>query len=239
MKHKEHARPSRGRAFPVQARGLSKSYRIGDIITPVLHDIDIAIPANGLSVLYGPSGSGKTTLLNLIGLIDRPDAGELRILNRNVRGMSDNRLSDFRRDHIGYVFQNFNLLPVLTALENVEYPLAIAGVPASERHDRAMQALASVQLGKFARHTPGQLSGGQRQRVAIARALVKAPRLILADEPTANLDTANSKAIIALLRKLQHEHRLAVVISSHDATIQEQADHRFLLLDGALVSNAG
>lgn len=223
--------------FAVRARGIRKSYQTGDIVTPVLNNIDINIPATGLSLLHGPSGSGKTTLLNLIGLIDTPDAGSLHLLGHDMRGLTDNQLTDFRREHIGYVFQNFNLLPVLSAQENVEYPLAIAGVPASTRRKRARQALRAVNLGNFAGHRPNQLSGGQRQRVAIARALVKKPQLILADEPTANLDSQNSEAIISLLRKLQDEHRIAVIISSHDPQIQEQAEHRFLLRDGALVRN--
>ncbi|MDO5057611.1 MAG: ABC transporter ATP-binding protein [Lautropia sp.] len=223
--------------YAIRARGIRKAYRSGDIVTPVLNNVDISIPAAGLSVLHGPSGSGKTTLLNLMGLIDRPDSGSLHILGQDVRDLPDNQLSDFRRDHIGYVFQNFNLLPVLSALENVEYPLAIAGVPASTRRKRARQALRAVHLANVAEHRPNQLSGGQRQRVAVARALVKRPRLILADEPTANLDSQNSEAIITLLRRLQHDYRIAVVISSHDPQIQEQADHRFLLRDGALVRN--
>ena len=221
----------------IRTQGIRKSYRSGQIITPVLNGVDISIPASGLTVLYGQSGSGKTTLLNLMGLIDTPDSGSLQVLGQDMQGLSDNALSDFRRNHIGYIFQNFNLLPVLSALENVEYPLAIAGVPASARREQARQALNEVDLGHVLDHRPNQLSGGQRQRVAIARAIVKRPQLILADEPTANLDTRNSDAIISLLRTLQHEHRLGVVISSHDPQIQSMADHRFLLRDGKMCSN--
>jgi putative ABC transport system ATP-binding protein len=186
-------------------------------------------------VLCGPSGSGKTTLLNLLGLIDRPDKGQLMVLGTDVSQLSDAALSDFRRDHIGYIFQNFNLLPVLTAQENVEYPLAIAATQAGERRRRAAEALAAVGLSAVAAHLPGQLSGGQRQRVAIARALVKRPQLILADEPTANLDARNGAAIIELLRQLQREQRLTIVVSSHDQFVQAQADHHFELRDGQLV----
>lgn len=237
MKSPDKTPPSDRNPFAVRARGIRKSYRNGDVLTPVLNNVDISIPSTGLSVLHGPSGSGKTTLLNLIGLIDRPDTGAMHILGQDMKNLSDNELSDFRRDHIGYVFQNFNLLPVLSALENVEYPLAIAGVPPSTRRKRARQALRAVHLSNVAEHRPNQLSGGQRQRVAVARALVKQPRLILADEPTANLDSQNSEAIVSLLRRLQQDYHIAVVISSHDPQIQEQADHRFLLRDGALVRN--
>ena len=226
-----------GRAdeIPVVARGLHKAYRVGSVSTPVLCGVDLDIPADAVTVLCGPSGSGKTTLLNLIGLIDRPDSGSLSLLGTSVAQLSDNALSDFRREHIGYVFQNFNLLPVLNARENVEYPLIIAGAPPALRRSMALAALDLVGLTLQADHRPSQLSGGQRQRVAIARALVKRPTLVLADEPTANLDATTGADIVALMRALQRSHHIAFIVSSHDPQVQAQADRSFHLRDGRLM----
>jgi putative ABC transport system ATP-binding protein len=174
-------------------------------------------------------------LLNLIGCIDRADSGEVIIAGQNVHTMSDNALSDFRAFHLGYVFQNFNLLPVLTAYENVEYPLMLTKVPAAQRRQRVLALLDAVGLVDRAHNRPGQLSGGQRQRVAIARALVTEPQLILADEPTANLDTQTGAAIISLMRKMQREHHLSFVFSSHDPQVHAEADDTILIRDGRIV----
>jgi putative ABC transport system ATP-binding protein len=220
----------------VEMVNLRKSYRSGMLVSPVLHGIDLEIGYDGLSVLSGPSGSGKTTLLNLIGCIDRPDSGSLRVLGCEVGALSDNELSDFRRKKIGFIFQNFNLLPVLTAYENVEYPLLLSGELAGQRRLLVNAALEQVGLEAHMYKLPGQLSGGQRQRVAIARALVKRPSLVLADEPTANLDSENGANIVTLMKSLQAQCQIAFIVCSHDAFVQSQADQVYCMLDGMIVT---
>ncbi len=187
-------------------------------------------------MLSGPSGSGKSTLLNLIGCIDRPDQGEIVIAGRSVAELDDDARAQFRLRHIGFIFQNFNLLPVLTAYENVEYPLLLARVPAAARRQRVRDLLDAVGLAAHGRHWPGQLSGGQRQRVAIARALAMSPALVLADEPTANLDSETGAAIIALMRGMQRDQGATFVFSSHDPRVLAQADDAAVLEDGRIVS---
>jgi putative ABC transport system ATP-binding protein len=215
---------------------VAKTYRLDAIGVPALHDINLEIHADRFTVISGPSGSGKTTLLNLIGCIDRPDDGEIIVAGETVQAMSDDQLSDFRARHIGFVFQNFNLLPVLTAYENIEYPLLLSGVAPAERRKRVDSYLEAVGLSDRAHYRPGQLSGGQRQRVAVARALAPAPQLVLADEPTANLDSQTGAAIIGLMRTMQREHRVSFVISSHDPQILAEADDAVKIRDGAIVS---
>jgi putative ABC transport system ATP-binding protein len=223
----------------VSIRGVYKSYRIGTVINPVLHGIDLEIPFAGLSVLAGPSGSGKTTLLNLIGCIDKPDRGSVNVLGVQEAELSDDALSDFRRANIGFVFQNFNLLPVLTAHENVEYPLHLAGHGPAERRRMVGAALEQVGLADQGGKYPSQMSGGQRQRVAIARALVKRPKLVLADEPTANLDSETGATIIELMKTLQAQERVAFVISSHDPQVHAHADRVYAMHDGRLLPPSG
>jgi putative ABC transport system ATP-binding protein len=217
-------------------RGLSKTYRLDDVDVPALVDVDLVILPNRFTVLSGPSGSGKTTLLNLIGCLDRPDTGSLVVGGKPVQRLSDDQLSDFRARHLGFVFQNFNLLPVLTAFENVEYPLILAGTPADKRQSRVSELLDAVGLTKHARKRPGQLSGGQRQRVAIARALARKPQLVLADEPTANLDSKTGAEIIALMRQMQQGERVAFIFSSHDPKVLDAADDAVLIHDGRIQS---
>jgi putative ABC transport system ATP-binding protein len=228
-------KPYEARGAAVTLADVHKSYRVGSVVTPVLRGIDLEIPGDGLSVLSGPSGSGKTTLLNLIGCIDRPDQGCLTVLGREVGALADAVLSDFRRQRIGFVFQNFNLLPVLTAFENVEYPLHLAKVTAAQRKRMVEAALDQVGLSEHRHKYPNQLSGGQRQRVAIARALIKGPALVLADEPTANLDSETGAAILRLMKTLQQRNQIAFVISSHDPQVQAQADHLYHMRDGMLM----
>ncbi|QEL54740.1 ABC transporter ATP-binding protein [Chromobacterium paludis] len=216
----------------VEMRGVSKHYRLDQVSVPALQDVDLSIRPGGFTVLAGPSGSGKTTLLNLIGGVDRPDAGRVQVAGQDIVHLNDNALSDFRARHIGFIFQTFNLLPVLSAYENVEYPLLLNRVPAGERKNRVMELLDAVGLADKARNRPGQLSGGQRQRVAIARALVHRPSLVLADEPTANLDSQTGGAILALLRDLQRQYQLTVVFSSHDPQVIAAADDRYQVRDG-------
>lgn len=219
---------------PVSLRNVGKSYRLDSVDVPALSEISIDIRQGSFTVISGPSGSGKTTLLNLIGCIDRPDCGEIIVAGQAVQGMPDDALSDFRARHIGFVFQNFNLLPVLTAYENVEYPLVLAKIPAAERKKRVQALLDAVGLSNRMQNRPGQLSGGQRQRVAIARALVINPRLVLADEPTANLDSQTGADIIALMRKMQRECDASFVFSSHDPQVRAEADDVILIRDGRI-----
>ncbi|MCK6393246.1 ABC transporter ATP-binding protein [Zoogloea sp.] len=219
---------------PVSLRQVGKTYRLGSVDVPALSDITLDIHQGAFTVLAGPSGSGKTTLLNLIGCIDTPDQGEITVAGQQVQSMPDDALSDFRARHIGFIFQNFNLIPVLSARENVEYPLALAGVAAGERRRRVDALLDAVELSDRQRNLPAQLSGGQRQRVAIARALATAPRLVLADEPTANLDSHTGAAIIALMRRLQREEDVSFVFSSHDPQVHAEADEIIFIRDGRI-----
>lgn len=221
---------------PVILRQVNKTYHLDSVDVPALNDITLEIHANRFTVISGASGSGKTTLLNLIGCIDRPDHGEIVVAGQNVQRMKDDALSDFRARHLGFIFQNFNLLPVLTAYENVEYPLTLARVPAKERRQRVLALLDAVGLSNRANNRPGQLSGGQRQRVAIARALAPSPKLVLADEPTANLDSQTGAEIIELMRTIQREHRTAFVFSSHDPQVLAEADDAIFIRDGSITA---
>ena len=220
--------------YPVSLRNVGKTYRLDTVTVPALSAVSIDIRPGRFTVLCGPSGSGKTTLLNMMGCIDRPDAGEILVDGQAVQAMTDDALSDFRARRIGFVFQNFNLLPVLTAFENVEYPLVLAAVPAAQRKERVRALLDAVGLADRAGNRPGQLSGGQRQRVAIARALATEPALVLADEPTANLDSQTGAEIIALMRRLQRERGASFVFSSHDPMVLAQADDVVRIRDGRI-----
>lgn len=215
---------------------VGKMYRLDSVEVHALTDVNVLIRPNRFTVLSGPSGSGKTTLLNLIGCIDRPDQGEIIVAGHAVQNMSDDALSDFRAKHIGFIFQNFNLLPILNAFENVEYPLIMAGVSIAERRVRVELLLKAVGLLDRAGNRPGQLSGGQRQRVAIARALIRGPQLILADEPTANLDSHTGAMIIRLMRKMQKNFQASFIFSSHDPMVLAEADDAVFISDGKIVS---
>ena len=223
-------------ACAASLKNVARRYRVESVEIEALRGIDIDIRANCVTAISGPSGSGKTTLLNVIGCIDRPDAGELEVAGTPVGRLSDNELSDFRAVHLGFVFQSFNLIPVLTAYENVEYPLRLTNVPAARRRERVTSMLDAVGLSSHARHRPGQLSGGQQQRVAVARALAAAPALVLADEPTANLDSQTGASIIELMRQMQREHRISVVICSHDPKVIAAADDTVTIQDGRVES---
>ena len=234
--HTPHQDGSLKKQEAVVLNHVGKMYRLDSVDVPALTDVNVLIRPNRFTVLSGPSGSGKTTLLNLIGCIDRPDQGEIIVAGHAVQTMSDDVLSDFRAKHIGFIFQNFNLLPILNAYENVEYPLIMAGIPAAERRVRVELLLKAVGLLDRARNRPGQLSGGQRQRVAIARALVRAPQLILADEPTANLDSHTGTMIIRLMRKMQKNFQASFIFSSHDPMVLAEADDAVFISDGKIVS---
>lgn len=221
---------------PVVLQGISKTYRLDAVDVPALVDIDLVILPDRFTVISGPSGSGKTTLLNLIGCIDRPDQGTIMVGGKAVQAMTDDALSDFRARQLGFIFQNFNLLPVLTAFENVEYPLALTGMAPARRRARVERLLAAVGLTDHARKRPGQLSGGQRQRVAIARALARKPQLVLADEPTANLDSKTGTEIIELMRSMQQQQHVSFVFSSHDPKVLEAADDAVHIHDGRITA---
>jgi putative ABC transport system ATP-binding protein len=221
----------------VTLESVSKTYRLGDVAVPAVNGISLAIPRQRFAMIIGPSGSGKTTLLNLIGCIDRPSGGKLSVCGEDVAALSDNDLTDFRARHIAFIFQTFNLFPVLSAFENVEYPLLLLGLKAAERRKRVETMLEQVGLSEQRHHRPNQLSGGQRQRVAIARALVKAPDIVLADEPTANLDSHTGAAIIELMRKVQREQAVSFIFSTHDPQLISHAEETFQIRDGALVDH--
>ena len=214
--------------------GVSKSYQMDSVAVPVLADIELLVRPGRFTVLLGPSGSGKTTLLNLIGCIDRADIGQVMVAGQDVSTLSDDELADFRMRNIGFIFQNFNLLPVLTAAENIEYPMLLAGLPADRRARRVNKLLQAVGLSELGKNRPGQLSGGQRQRVAIARALALGPMLVIADEPTANLDSRTGVEILALMRRMQRRYGISFLFSSHDRAVLREADDTIFLRDGGI-----
>lgn len=214
--------------------GVRKTYRLGAHVIPALQGVDLVVQRGELLALTGPSGSGKSTLLNLCGLIDTPDAGEIMLGGTAVQGLDEQARTLLRRDALGFVFQSFNLVPVMTVAENVDYPLFLAGVPAAERRDRVAQQLAAVGLQAHAHHRPDALSGGQRQRVAIARALVKRPRLVIADEPTASLDSHTADQVLDLMRARGQAEGAAFVIATHDSRLTRRCDRVVALLDGRI-----
>ncbi|MGB9005251.1 MAG: ABC transporter ATP-binding protein [Candidatus Aminicenantales bacterium] len=217
--------------------GVSRRYRLGKTEVPALTDISLDIGANDFLVLAGPSGSGKTTLLNLIGLIDKPSAGSVWMNGEDTTPESLNSLAGLRRDRIGYIFQTFNLVPVLSIFENVEYPLILRDVPRLERRKLVERALDMVGLAGRLRHRPRELSGGEQQRASIARAIVKKPRIVLADEPTANLDSGTGLRILELMRTLHREEDVTFVFSSHDPRIIAMGLRVVCLQDGRIVDH--
>lgn len=219
-------------------RGVRKTYRLGEHVVPALQGVDLDVRAGELLALTGPSGSGKSTLLNLCGLIDSPDEGQVLLHGKAVDARQDLASTLLRRDAIGFVFQSFNLVPVMTVAENVDYPLFLTGMPAAERRHRVAEALAQVGLTEHAAHRPDALSGGQRQRVAMARALVKRPSLVIADEPTASLDSHTAEQVLGLMRNLAHEAGAAFLIATHDDRLTRRCDRVISLLDGRIVPSA-
>ena len=224
--------------WAVEMEGISKKYLLGQVWVDALKDVTLNIAANRFTVLSGQSGSGKTTLLNLIGGIDRPDSGYLTMAGQPMAELDDDQCSDFRARHLGFIFQNFNLIPVLTVRENIEVPLLIQHKNPAYRQQRIDEMLDNVGLAHKADSLPNQLSGGQRQRVAIARALIHRPALIVADEPTANLDSKTGAAILQLLRHLQREYAVTVVFSSHDPQVIAAADDLYVVHDGSVTRPA-
>ncbi|MBL9150839.1 MAG: ABC transporter ATP-binding protein [Verrucomicrobiales bacterium] len=220
-----------------EAKALAKSYHFGDTEVHALRGVDISIEEHEFIAVWGPSGSGKTTLCNLLGLLDDPTSGEVTIGQRSANRLSDAEKSELRNASIGFVFQNFNLVPVLTAVENVMLPLQIRGASAEAAREKALALLSEVELADRAAHRPQKLSGGQQQRVAIARALVTDPVLVIADEPTANLDTRNANLIIDLMRRINHSRGAAFIFSTHDDRLLDRVDRKVHLQDGEIIED--
>jgi putative ABC transport system ATP-binding protein len=220
----------------IRLENVSKDYRLGDQWVPALRDINLTIEDGVFLAIAGPSGSGKSTLLNLIGCIDTPTRGKVIINGHDVSGRTPDELATVRARLVGFIFQTFNLFPVLTAEENVEYPLLqFKELGREERRERVAKFLFVVELSKFARHRPNELSGGQRQRVAIARALATHPRIILADEPTANLDHRTGEGILELMKQINRTYRTTFVFSTHDKKVIAKADRLVRIEDGRIL----
>ncbi|MFQ5766551.1 MAG: ABC transporter ATP-binding protein [Acidobacteriota bacterium] len=229
--------PRSGGAKPlIELRDLHKIYKMGEQVVRALDGVDMKIQRGEFVAIMGPSGSGKSTLMNLIGCLDTPTSGSYVLNGQEVSEMDGNQLADLRNREIGFIFQTFNLLPRASALHNVELPLVYAGVSRQERRRRAEEALAKVQLADRIHHQPNELSGGQRQRVAVARALVNSPSLLLADEPTGNLDSKTSDEIMALMHQL-HRSGNTIVLVTHEEDIARHASRTVRMLDGRIVSD--
>ena len=226
--------------LPVEAapllrlREVTRSYRSGSVLVPALRGVSLQVASGEMVALVGPSGSGKSTLLHVCGLIDAPDGGSYAFDGQETGQLSPSALARIRRDRIGLVFQGFNLVPVLTAFENVEVPLLLKRVPRRERRRWVAEALEAVGLTREAGRRPDRLSGGQRQRVAIARALVKRPRLVLADEPTANLDGATATMVLEMMRELGRAQNATFLVATHDGRLTHHCDRTVVLKDGVL-----
>lgn len=216
---------------------LSRSYRLGAALVPALRDLSLEVGEGEFVAIQGPSGSGKTTLLNLLGLLDRADSGTIRIQGQDAGSLEENDRSDLRRDRFGFIFQTFNLIPVLSAAENVAYPMALKGISREDQRERSRRLLESVGIAEKAAVRPDLLSGGQRQRVAIARALANAPAVVLADEPTANLDSKTAEEILDLMRSINSSRGVAFLFATHDPRVVTRARRVVSLQDGRIVSD--
>lgn len=222
----------------IRLRGIKKLYQMGDQEVAALNGIDLDIKRGEFAALMGPSGSGKSTLMNILGCLDRPSIGSYQLEGKEVAHLSDDELALMRNKHIGFVFQNFNLLSRISSLENVALPLVYAGVGASERRERALHFLDIVGLAERAEHMPNELSGGQRQRVAIARALVNDPEIIMADEPTGNLDTKSTKEIMEIFQRM-HGMGRTIILVTHEPDIAVCANRQLLVRDGVITRDEG
>jgi putative ABC transport system ATP-binding protein len=220
----------------VQVRQLTKDYGQGEVLTRALRGLDLEISAGEFTAMAGPSGSGKSTLLNIIGGLDRPTSGSVEIEGRNLDSMTGTELSSLRRDRIGFIFQGYNLIPVMTVMENAEYVLMLQNVPTSERRRRVRNLLEEVGLAGLEQRFPRELSGGQQQRVAITRAIAPEPALILADEPTANVDSDTGTALLDLMRRLNEDKGVTFLLSTHDSSVMNRARRLVLLRDGRIES---
>jgi putative ABC transport system ATP-binding protein len=222
----------------IETSNLTKEFIRDEFHVVALKDVSVAVRKGEFVALMGPSGSGKSTLLHLIAAMDRPTGGDIRVLGHNLRELNDREIARWRNEHVGFIFQQFNLIPVLTALENVELPLKLTNLKKSERIEHATTALKLVGLGDRLGHFPRQISGGQEQRVAIARAIVTDPALILADEPTGNLDAASAQEVLTILSKLNRDHGKTIVMVTHDPHAAQFASTVHHLEKGELVSQA-
>lgn len=225
-------------AIAIRLRDIKKIYKMGGQELAALNGINLDIKRGEFAALMGPSGSGKSTLMNILGCLDRPTVGSYELEGKEVAHLSDDELAVMRNKHIGFVFQNFNLLSRISSLENVALPLVYAGVGASERRKRALQVLEAVGLGDRAGHLPNELSGGQRQRVAIARALVNNPEIIMADEPTGNLDTKSTKEIMEIFQEM-HGRGKTIILVTHEPEIAVCANRQLLVRDGVITRDEG
>lgn len=223
----------------IVTRNVVKTYEDEGVPVEAVRGIDFTLSKGEFTAIIGPSGSGKTTFLNLITGLDSPTSGEVWLSGRLLSSMSGNELSDFRRDHIGFIFQAYNLFPVLTVEENVEYVMLLQGIPKRERHERVMEILEKVGLAEYAGRLPSRLSGGQQQRVAVARAMVSGPSLVIADEPTANLDSKTSGGLLDNMRELNEETGMTFLFSTHDEIVMKRAKKLVVLRDGRLDGNDG
>ncbi len=221
----------------IQFENVSKTYVVGEVETRALDGVSLNIQDGEFTALVGPSGSGKTTMLQLMGCLDKPNSGVVKINEQDVTRLSGNQRADLRKQKIGFIFQFFALVPVLSAYENVELPLLLNGVGSKERHDRAMALLDAVGLAHRVKHRPDQLSGGEQQRVAIARALAPRPVMVLADEPTANLDTANGHQAMEIMQRLNQETGTAFIFATHDPRVVSFARRVVQMRDGKVVGN--
>ncbi|MFN2272270.1 MAG: ABC transporter ATP-binding protein [Anaerolineae bacterium] len=221
--------------YAIEAHDLWRVYKTGALEVPALRGVDLAVEPGHFIAVKGRSGSGKTTLLNCLGGLDHPTSGSVHIFGRDISTLGDRELTHWRRKRVGFIFQSFGLLPTLSAYENVELMLRIAGVSARERRERAHYCLDLVGLSKWIHHRPFEMSGGQQQRVAIARSVANSPQLILADEPTGELDSTTAREILGLFRRIVEEEHVTFVMVSHDALVNEYVDHSLQLKDGQIV----
>jgi putative ABC transport system ATP-binding protein len=217
----------------IQLSKIQKDFKVGDETVSALRDLDLSVSAGEYLAIMGPSGSGKSTLLNMVGLLDRPDSGTYLLDGEDMTALSDKEQAALRRHKIGFVFQFFHLIPRMTAAENIELPMILAGLDAAERKKRVSEALEAFGLSHRARHRPDQLSGGQRQRVAIARATIMRPRVLLADEPTGNLDRVSGKEVIDILETLNRE-KITLIMVTHDPDLGRRAGRRITMIDGRI-----
>lgn len=221
----------------VETIGLKKEYHLGDVIVPALQGIDLQIKKREFLVIMGPSGSGKSTLLNMIGGLDNPTSGQVFINGQDISKMSDSSLTELRAREIGFIFQFYNLVPVLTALENVELPMMVTGINEKEGKKRAIELLEMVGLGDRLHHRPDELSGGQRQRVSIARALANNPSIVLADEPTGDVDTKTGDEILDIMHHLNKNMGVTMIVITHDPAVSEHCDRLIRIIDGQIATD--
>lgn len=222
----------------IELKGLEKTYQQGKIVVPALRGIDLEIESGEFTTIFGPSGSGKTTLLNMIGCLDKSTAGDIFFDEHSINDLNSKELAEVRRYNLGFIFQSYNLIPVLTAFENVEFAIRLIDKHSKkERRDKVMSLLEEVGLGEMAQRQPNELSGGQKQRVAIARALIKEPKLVLADEPTANLDSETSKEVLELMKEMNRELNTTFIFSTHDPQVMDYARRLIEIKDGRITND--